>query len=168
MYKIIGARGEISDVDEFLNKVKNFSEENKVIIQVFDADLIYGKKHIISALEHAKRAMKQGRNTTNSIEKEILLYAAGERQLKLAIQKIGIKKGKKDIAIIFANKNRDLNKLVKKFLKEFNLKRDDKLLEGNEDTLKKFGLSKEEITTVSKDKYQDLILEKVAMVDVIK
>ena len=34
--------------------------------------------------------------------------------------------------------------------------------------LKKFGIDKTEIDTVAKDKYGDLILEKVAMVDIIK
>jgi len=49
-----------------------------------------------------------------------------------------------------------------------NLEKDDKVLEGDENTLKSFGLNEMELRTVTKAKYGDLILEKVAMVDIIK
>ena len=56
---------------------------------------------MISAVEHAIRAFERKTNTTNSLEKEIILYASGERQLKLAIPKIGIKKGNVKNCICF-------------------------------------------------------------------
>ena len=98
---------------------------------------------------------------------EILLYVSGERQLKLAIPKIGIKKGKIDIAFIFIGKKIP-NKLINDLLQKLLLKRDDKILQGDINTLKKFGLTELEIKTISKDKYGDLILEKIALVDIIK
>jgi len=168
MYKIIGAKGNIQNINHFLDRLRIFSDKNSVIIQVFNAEVIYGKKHLISAFEHAKRAIEQKTNTTNSLEMEILLYAAGERQLKLAIPKMGFKKGRSNLAIIAVSKDKKIDQIVEKLLSEFNLDRDDKLLEGDENTLKKFGLNQKEIKTVAKAKYQDLILEKVAMVDIIK
>jgi len=168
MYKIIGAKGNIRNIDDFLDEIREFSRKNNIVIQVFNADLIYGKKHLISAFEHAERAMKQKTNTTNSLEMEILLYAAGERQLKLAIPKMGFKKGKSNLAIIIFSKDKNLDKIVDKITEEFNLELNDKVLEGDENTLKKFGLNKKEMDTVTKAKYQDLILEKVALVDIIK
>lgn len=173
MYKIFGAKGNIQNVEEFLNNIREYAEKNKINLQVFNADLIYGEKHLISAFEHAKRAIKQKTNTTNSLEMEIMLYAAGERQLKNAIPKMGVKKGKSNLAFIFVNnfektQEEKLSQIVNKFIKQFHLIRDDKVLEGDIDTLKKFGLTKTEIDTVTKDKYQDLILERVAMVDIIK
>jgi KEOPS complex subunit Cgi121 len=170
MIKIIGAKGNIQNVDGFLKKVSQFVEKNDILIQIFDAELIFGKNHLISAYEHAKRAMDRKSNTTNSIEMETLLYSSGERQLKLAIPKMGVKKGNVSIALIFISRSQSKfsDKLVSKFLAELSLKREDKDLEGNEDKLKKFGISKNEMKTVSREKYGDLILEKVAMVDIIK
>jgi len=170
MIKIIGAKGNIQDVDGFLKKVLQFVKENDILIQVFDAELIYGKNHLFSAFEHAKRAMDRKTNTTNSIEMETLLYSSGERQLKLAIPKMGVKKGNVSIALIFISKsqNKNLDKVVSEFLEELSLKKDNSVLEGDEDTLNKFGISENELKTVTKAKYGNLILEKVAMVDVIK
>jgi KEOPS complex subunit Cgi121 len=173
MIKIVGARGNIKDVDDFLKQIVNFAREHRVIIQVFDADVVYGKNHLISATEHAVRAFERKTNTTNSLVMEILLYASGERQLKLAISKMGIRTGKGNIAFVFIGNIKDAegkisDHLIDELLELVSLKRNDKVLEGNEETLRKFGISENEINTVTKAKYGDLILEKVAMVDIIK
>jgi KEOPS complex subunit Cgi121 len=168
--KIIGAKGKIKNVEDFLEKIIIFAKKNGLIIQAFDADFVFGKKHIISVVEHAKRAFSRKTNTTNSLEKEILLYASCERQLKLAIPKIGVKKGITKIAFVFIeNKKKKIsNKIVDELLKFLSLSKDDKVLEGDENTLKRFGIKEDEIKTVNRKKYCDLILEKVAMVDIIK
>jgi len=58
--------------------------------------------------------------------------------------------------------------VVGEILEALNLIRDDKVLEGDIDTLRKFGITQQELMTVPKNKHGNLILEKVAMVDVIK
>jgi KEOPS complex subunit Cgi121 len=170
MIKIIGANGNIKNLDDFLKKVDNFSFESGLTIQVFNSDVIYGKDHIISAVEHARRSIARKTNTTKSFEKEILLYAAGERQLKLAIPKMGVKEGVGNIAFVFINdsKNEILEKTINDLLKKLNLTKDDNVLNGNKNTLEMFGISEDEIKTVNKSKYGHIILEKVAMVDIIK
>jgi KEOPS complex subunit Cgi121 len=168
MITVIGSRGTIKDIDDFLQQVNIFSQDNNVVIQAFNADVIYGKNHLISAVDHAIRAMERKTNTTNSLAMEILLYAAGERQLKLAIPKMGVKKGDANIAFVVVNDKKRDKKSIDELLKDLSLERDDKILEGNEDTLRAFGLNDQAIKTVTKDKYGDLILEKVAMVDIIK
>ena len=169
MIKIFGAKGNIQNVDSFLDKVIKFRKEKELIIQAFNADVIYDKEHLISAFKHAKRAFKNKTNSTNSLEMEILLYSSGERQLKLAIPKMGVVSCNSNIAIIFIQEKAILNdSLIDEFLDYVSLKRDDKVLLGNVDTLKKFGIKKNEIQTVTKDKYGHLILEKVALVDIIK
>jgi KEOPS complex subunit Cgi121 len=170
MIKIIGAVGEIKNIDSFLKIISNFSKENNVLIQAFDANVIFGKNHILSAVEHAKRAIDRKTNTTNSIEMEILLYSSGERQLKLAIPKMGVKQGKSNIAFVFLSdiKGEISTKKIDEFLKIQDLKRDDKVLEGDENTLRLFGINENELHTVSKEKYGNIILERVALVDIIK
>ena len=170
MIKIIGAKGNIKDIDDFLKKVEDFSNKYNITIQSFNAEMIFGKDHIISAVEHAKRSIERKTNTTNSLEKEILLYASGDRQLKLAIPKMGVKKGRANIAFVFVNsENSEIsNKITNDFLNSLDLTGDDNVLEGNRDTLRKFGINDNEIETVTKEKYGFIILEKVAMVDILK
>ncbi len=169
MIKIIGAQGKVDDVDKLLRKIKQFADENNLIIQIFNADLIYGKNHLVSAVEHAERAFKTNTNATNSLEMEIMLYASGERQIKLAIPKMGVKMGNSKVAfVIFKDKGQIHNSTIDNLTKLIAFRRDDSVLEGNKNTIINFGITEEEIDTVSELKYGDLILEKVAMVDVIK
>jgi len=167
MYKIFGAIGLIKDSDIFLNKINEFSNKNNLKIQVFDADLIFGKNHIVTSINHALRSIKNNKHTTNSIEMEIMLYASGERQLKLAIPKMGIKKNTKNIAFILISDNIK-NDIIKKLLNFLSLKRCDSVLSINGKNLKKFGINEKEIKTVSSDNFEKLIIEKVAIVDIIK
>ena len=173
MIKLVGAKGNIQDIDLFLKEILSLADEYDIVIQVMDADWIYGKNHLISAINHAKRAFEQKNNSTNSLAMEILLYASGERQIQKAIKKIGVKKGKGNIAFVFTNKdNYEIEKIseevIEKVLAIFDLEREDKVLEGDSNTLKKFGITKKELNALPESKYGDIILEKVAMVDVIK
>jgi len=174
MIVVFGAHGTINNIDLFLQQLLLFSKKENLVIQAFDATAIYGKDHLISATTHALRAFEQGRNSTNSLALEILLYAAGERQIQKALKKIGVKKGKQQIAFIFMNemtqkKNKRIDEaVIKKFLGMFHLTSDDKVLKGDRNTLKRFGVTDQELSTIPESKYGDLILEKVALVDVIK
>jgi KEOPS complex subunit Cgi121 len=173
MLKIVGAKGKIFNVENFLKKISVLSENYAIIIQVFDASMVFGKAHLNSAVEHALRAMERKTNSTNTIDKEIMLYASGERQIKKAILKMGIKQGCEEVALVLIKKeNNNQEKIsyniLKNILNKLDLQHSDSVLEGNYQKLLDFGLSKDEIDTVTKDKYHLLILEKVAMVDVIK
>jgi KEOPS complex subunit Cgi121 len=172
MILVIGARGTIKDVDLFLQQLLGFSEEQHVVIQALDATVVYGKDHLVSAAEHALRAFEQGRNATNSLALEVLLYAAGERQIQKAITKMGVKQGKGQIALVIVDtkkaRGKSYDMVVDSLLRMFHFVRDDKVLEGTRDTLKRFGITQQEFQTMPEQRYGDLILEKVALVDVIK
>jgi len=171
---VVGASGMISDVDGFLRKLLEFATEEQLVIQALNAEVIYGKEHLLSAAEHALRSFTQGTNATNSLALEILLYAAGERQITKAIKKMGIGAGQQKLAFILLDptKQRKTRKVLdssfEKLLCMFHLTPDDTVLEGTVDTLKRFGITDQERQTVPQDKYGDLILERVAMVDVYK
>jgi KEOPS complex subunit Cgi121 len=174
MIIVIGAQGTIQNIDSFLQQLLVFSKKENLVIQALDAAVVYGADHLISATEHAQRAFDQRTNATNSLALEILLYAAGERQIQKAITKMGVKKGKQTIAFVLVDtlkrkpdkKTCDL--VVDKLLRTFHLTSDEAVLEGSRDTLKRFGITDSELRTLPESRYSDLILEKVALVDVIK
>lgn len=174
MMVVIGASGTIKNVDSFVENLLLFSKQENLVIQAFDATVVYGKEHLISAIIHAQRAFEQRSNATNSLALEILLYAAGERQIQKAIKKIGVKKGKQQIAFIVTNemtrkKNKPIDEaVIQKLLEMFHLTSNEKVLKGDRNTLKRFGVTDQELSTIPKSHYGDLILEKVALVDIIK
>ncbi len=164
----------IKNVDSFIQQLFQFSNEEHLVIQAFDATVIYSKDHLISAATHAKRAFLQGTNATNSLALEILLYAAGERQIQKAIKKVGVKKGEQQIVFLITDSadqkgKKSIDKaVIRRILKTFQLTTDEQELKADRETLKRFGITEIELSTIPEEKYGDLILEKIALVDVIK
>lgn len=172
---IIGAEGKMEEADLLMGKLNEIAKEKKIEIQIMDADLVCGRDHIISACEHAIRAFREKRNAMRRISMEILLYAAGERQIVDAINKIGIKKGKGRFVFVFLT-SRDFEEIdgeideneAVEIIRWLGMRPNDDVMKISRDKLKNLGFSDEEIDTVEKDKYGDLALEKVAMLDIIK
>ncbi|KYK25004.1 hypothetical protein AYK25_05580 [Thermoplasmatales archaeon SM1-50] len=174
MIVVVGASGVINDVDTFLRQLLTFSNKHNLTVQAFNANMIYSSDHLISATTHAKRAFQQGTHATGSLALEILLYAAAERQIQKAIKKIGIRKGKQNIAFVltdYLDNNIPINideTVKEKLLAVVHLSSDDTVIQGDRMTLKRFGITEKELSTVPKKRYGDLILEKIALVDIIK
>ncbi len=164
---IIGCIGKVDSVDDFIRKAQDFvsssTSKKDILLQFFDADKVLGKEHVLSAIKHAKRAFEREENISATMAMEILIYAAGEPQIKNALAKIGLKDGCERIAVI-VDEDVDFEGL----LSHLGLKRDDSVLEFNENKLKAFGITEEEVSVVDKDKIRDLVLERIAMVDVRK
>ncbi len=165
--QIIGCRGKIESAEKFIEDARDhvlkFYSDGEFLLQFLDADKILGKEHVHSAIEHAQRAFERKKNISSTLAMEILIYAAGEPQISNALAKIGLKDGCERIAMVVDGKL-DIEGL----LAHLNLKRDDEVLEFKEFKLKEFGISENEISTVGKEKLKDLVLERVAMVDVSK
>ena len=176
MITIIGATGKILNVDQCLKKIENVSTEHNIVIQIFNAETIYDEIHLRSAAEHAIRSFIQKTNTTNTLAMETVLYASGERQIQKAIKKIGVKKTANSHAFLFIGEIQEIGdasgKISKQFIQEvlttLDLTRKDEVLKGDIDTLHRFGISDKELISVPEEHYGDLILEKIALVDIIK
>jgi len=157
---IVGCRGKIADSEELIEEIRRFG----TACQIMNADRVYGREHILSAVEHALRAFKNGTNSCKTLDMEILLYASGKRQIKDAIDFMGIGESERFVFVSVGNGNPK----SEEFLEKLGLEIDEDVIEGDISTLEKFGISMDEIKTVDKSMYGDLILEKVAMVDLIK
>ena len=172
---IVGAAGKVGDSDKLLERVDQISKERDIEIVAVDAGYVCGKDHIVSAYRHAVRAFEEGRNSMKKFSMELLLYISGERQIKNAIRKIGIKDGIENVVFIFmdASDYENLNGKISedealKIVEELGFGIDNDVLKPSREKLRAMGFGDEEMETVGKDKYSDLILEKVAMVDIIK
>ncbi len=156
---VLGARGKIN-IEDAIKKLKDFCSP----CQIFDASVICGKEHILAACHHAEKAFKYKKNVAKSLDMEILLYVAGKRQINEAIKFAGAKNNGK-YAFLFYGKSEEE---AKKFIESLGLKIDDSLLEPSIKKIKKFGITEKELKTVSKSKYADLVLERMAMLNVLK
>ena len=124
---------------------------------LMDPAYVCGKDHILSAVMHAERAFEQGTNRSRTLLTEILLYAAGERQISKAMDKMRPKNGVREIAAAVFGLTGDLR------LDEINAVPDDTVLKCSPDKLKRMNIS-----SAHGIPREDLVLEMVAAVDIQK
>ncbi|KCZ73667.1 hypothetical protein ANME2D_00740 [Candidatus Methanoperedens nitroreducens] len=167
MIHILEGTAFIDNLDEFLHKIKKISKERNITIQALDADKLAGEKHIRFAVEKAINSFKTGRNIANDLDKEIMLYASGTRQINRAIR-LGVHKGENNIVLVAVGEDHAIPGLDELF----NEIKPVHVLQYNESKKKAimqaFGITKEEIEAVGNEKIPEFVLERVALVDVIK
>ncbi len=165
--QIIGAKGSIKSKEDFLKKVHDFvtnsPKEKVTVLQFLCADLVCGRQHLKAAIQHAQRAFLRGNAISETLAMEILLYAAGEVQISSALAKMGISDGCDNVALV-AGEDIDISALVA----HLDLQLDDSVLECSEAKVRKFGIGAYEISAAGKEGIVELVLERVAMVDVRK
>jgi KEOPS complex subunit Cgi121 len=104
--KIVEGRAEIEELDDFLASIGDLEAKFDCAIQVFDADYVLGRDHLRTAVEHADRAFDRGENVARERAVEILLYAAGRRQINRALQ-MGVSEGESDVVVVVHNPEGD-------------------------------------------------------------
>ncbi len=176
--KIIAGKVRISNVDDFLSSLKTIAHEYAVTIQAMDAELIAGEEHIISAVKKAIRATERKRNITSDLGLEILLYAAGRRQIERALAMgVSVSEGEKRVAIVIvdAREEKDLEMVAEEVKREIGLQEEpisELALEykgDKKECIKKFfDITEAELKAVGEPKLKMLVLERVAMLDVLK
>ena len=82
----------VHDLNAFLQDLRSIAADHDTRIICFNADMLAGKVHAMSAVERAVRAFEEGDNISNNLEMESLLFAAGSRQCSIAAS-FGIHEG---------------------------------------------------------------------------
>ncbi len=134
-------------------------------VVLMDADKVCGPDHIMSAVIHARRAFEQGTEAANTLGMEVILYASGERQISKAKKKMGLHQETERVAVVLLSPtDLDLDSL----LRQLGLERDDSLLACTAEKGRAFGIDPLEMRTMGEENLAELILEKVAFVDLLK
>ena len=106
LVSITGLRNvSIGDIDQLLKTVNN--EAKPCAVQLFDADCIAGSKHLFFTTLNAMRSMKQKRNISDSLAMETMLYASGQRQIRKALDTVGIKPSTSRVALLLIDSDED-------------------------------------------------------------
>jgi KEOPS complex subunit Cgi121 len=158
-YTVLGARGRISDPQILVDRLQSMKQGQALAM---DAEMVCGKEHLASAVEHAMRAFHRGTSSANNIMMETMLYASGERQISKARDKMGVKPGGRSVALVLFGADPST------VLQITGLERDDTVLEASEEKLLAFGIGRRELDMMPEDQRADLVLERVAFVEVLK
>jgi KEOPS complex subunit Cgi121 len=122
--------------------------------------MIFGMDHLRSALYHAERAIEDGTNASDSLAMETLLYASGERQLSTAIKKMSVNDQTEELVVAkLAGGPLELDETWREL---------DHTADLTADRLLRFGVTETELSTIGGRSPLELVLERVAAVDILK
>lgn len=77
-----------------------------VEIQFFDGARVAGKEHLEIAVVNALHAFKTGINISRSVAMETLLYASGQRQIDVALGRLGVSRDSQTVGLVAFSGNR--------------------------------------------------------------
>jgi KEOPS complex subunit Cgi121 len=158
---------QVREIGGFLTWLRDVSNRNGVSIVCFNADLMAGKPHVISAMLHALRAMRNGTCISSSFEIEALLYASGSRQCQEGV-KFGVRQGMNRCYLCVYPVN---PQVWPELSGEMTFSSDDWepiTDEKMEVLVPLFGITNKEVEVTGKNRIRDLVLERVALLDVNK
>ena len=162
----------IKDVNRFLEDVRR--EVKEAHVQFFDAKFIASQQHLHFAALNALRAFEKKLNISSSLAVEVLLYASAQRQIRKAVDMLGIKPDSSQVAVlVIAETKQGANTALEAVSKLISGERDDHVLEVTDEKFegvkKLFGVSDLEIEAklrrkgLEREALADLMIEHVAL-----
>jgi KEOPS complex subunit Cgi121 len=97
--ELVEGRAEVSSVDSFVARLGDLGEEHGCVVQAFDARYVVGEAQLRRAVELADRAFERGETVARDRGVEILLYAAGRRQIDQALT-LGVREGEGPVVVV--------------------------------------------------------------------
>ncbi|MFC5367622.1 KEOPS complex subunit Cgi121 [Salinirubrum litoreum] len=100
--RVVEGIAEVDDLDTFLAALDRVATEYGCTIQAFDARYVVDRTHLRRALDLADRAIARGENVARDRAVEVLLYAAGRRQIDESLT-MGVAEGETPVVVVVAD-----------------------------------------------------------------
>ena len=171
--EITGFKNVEADKPDQLLKALRGGIQTKVVAQFFNANIVATWRHLYFAVLDALMAFKTKRNISRNLAVEVMLYASAQRQIKKAIDIIGVKNGCSDIAVVVIGGSRGaVESVVTSISGHFHREPDDPVLDLSPSKTQAirqvFRITEAELNVVAKQNDMeralvDLVVERMAL-----
>lgn len=147
---------------EVVTTLRELAREGPELVAVFDASAIAGERHLLSAWAHLGRARSRGESRLRDRGAELALFVAGDDQLPRALGKVGVSESTEAFVVV-AERPRDPGALLERFA----LAPDPSAYPRpvTPTVLDRLGIPESERATVPADRWEALVLERVALLE---
>jgi len=157
----------IGSCSRFLAGLRAIGAARSTHIICFNADLMAGRAHAEAAVRRALRAVRGGSAISSSLEMEALLYASGSRQCSTA-ERFGVHEGGNRAYVCLCPPSDeafgDLAGLMEFVDEDWETLTEEKRRRLSE----AFGITPAEVRTAGRDRFRELVLERVALLEVYR
>ena len=99
--KLVEGEATVEDVGEFVARLDEIGDDHDCTVQAFDANYVVSHAHLSRALDLADRARERGEAVARDRGVEVMLYAAGRRQIDRALE-CGVREGRGPVVVLVA------------------------------------------------------------------
>ena len=99
--ELVEGEATVEDVGEFVTWLDGIGDDHGCTVQAFDARAVVSHAHLARALELADRARERGEAVARDRGVEVMLYAAGRRQIDRALE-LGVREGRGPVVVVVA------------------------------------------------------------------
>jgi len=157
----------VSGCSRFLSDLRAVAAAHATRIICFNAEIMVGRAHAEAAMVRALRSVRAGTAISTSLEMEALLYASGSRQCSTA-ERFGIREGINRGYICLCPPDaaafHDLSVLMEFVDEDWEILSDQKM----ERLREAFGITAGELQVAGPARFRDLVLERVALLEVYR
>ncbi len=152
--------------EELIQNAQRVGQQTRCCIVCLDMDRVAGRRHVESAIQHALRAYQGGDCIADTLEMEVLLYAGGTRQTRIG-RYFGVQEDTRKVFLCFMPPSENAvqgMELLVRYIEE----EEDQSGEKLQRLMELFDISREEMDTVGRERIPDLVIERVALLEVYK
>ncbi len=151
----------ITDKWQLISAIKDLQSSHGCIVQALDADKIASERHLRFAVQKALAALSEARNIAKDEGMEIMRYASGERQIERALF-MRVSDRTQRIALILVGCGPLPDALeISRIIEQDGLG----CSSCSAALVEAFNISSEELMAVGEERIEDLVIERVALVD---
>ncbi|MGQ9788025.1 MAG: KEOPS complex subunit Cgi121 [Candidatus Hadarchaeaceae archaeon] len=175
VYRIKGSSGvrvlgvasgtfKVGRVEEFVRRLAQTDVEMGTVTQAFNSQRVAGVEHLVHASRLAIIAYEGGRGFASSLKIELICWAAAERQIHRAFEKMGVRSGRNGLALVsIGSSAAQVRKAIMKIFEGLGATWDNSLMEISSEKIpeirRSFSISQEaELVPIQK-----IVLERVAL-----
>lgn len=191
---LTGARSpkEVGPILELIKQVEAQLPEGSKF-SLLRASAVCSPLHLLAAVQGAWQALEEGSAGARDLGGETARYLAAERQVGAALKKAGLSPKDRELAVglvlpkeagtdeeraypegeeavlerVFSSTSQ-AGEALANLIEALEWGRDDQLLSGKDFDYKAFGLEKEALANISKEKWAELVLSRCALVPLMK
>jgi Uncharacterized conserved protein len=153
--------------EDLVRRAQLAGQRSHCRIVCLDAERMAGRRHVEAAVRHAIRAYEGGTAIADSLEMEVLLYAGGTRQTSIG-RTFGMRPDTRRLYLCFIPASKQAVVEMEPWVR-YTEDWDECLDEEKIHALALlFGITREECEAAGRDRIQDLVIERVALLDVYK
>lgn len=168
-FEFRGFVGDVEGVPALVALVQDVARAHAAPLQVVRGDRVWDRAHVSRAATLAARAFAEGRNRSADVAVELITYAAGDRQIARAIERLGVREGRALplVAVAFGPR---AGAALDALAARAGWRRDDGVLTTPkaEAALDELGVGPDLRASVPPEAWGGLVLERVALVDLPK